>query len=49
MRQNGLVEVETILDVTSRLVVNRASLKLRGAPMAELIERVARASEEPVL
>lgn len=50
MRQNGLVEVETILEVTSRLVVNRAALKLRGAPLAELIDRVARAaSEAPVL
>jgi ATP phosphoribosyltransferase len=43
LRQNGLVEVDTIMEVTSRLVVNPASLKLRGAPLAALIERLAAA------
>jgi ATP phosphoribosyltransferase len=38
LRQNGLVEVATIMHVTSRLVVNEASLKLRGAEVRELIE-----------
>jgi ATP phosphoribosyltransferase len=41
LRQNGLREVETILEVTSRLVVNPASLKLRSAPIGELIDRLA--------
>lgn len=45
MRQNGLVEVETILQVTSRLVVNPASLKLRGPVVAALIDRLAAAVE----
>jgi ATP phosphoribosyltransferase len=45
LRQNGLVEVETILQVTSRLVVNPASLKLRGALVAGLIDRLAAAVE----
>jgi ATP phosphoribosyltransferase len=45
MRQNGLVEVETILQVTSRLVVNPASLKLRGPLVAALIDRLAAAVE----
>jgi ATP phosphoribosyltransferase len=45
LRQNGLVEVETIMDVTSRLVVNPASLKLRGALVAGLIDRLAAAVE----
>jgi ATP phosphoribosyltransferase len=45
LRQNGLVEVETIMDVTSRLVVNPASLKLRGALVASLIDRLAAAVE----
>jgi len=43
MRQNGLVEVETILDVTSRLVVNPASLKLRGEAISSVIERLEQA------
>ena len=29
MKQNGLVEVETILESTCRLIVNRASMKTR--------------------
>ena len=40
LRQNGLVEVDTILRVTSRLVVNRASLKLRGADVDALVRRL---------
>ncbi len=40
LRQNGLVEVETIMEVTSRLVVNPASLKLRSAAVSELIARL---------
>lgn len=44
LRQNGLVEVETILEVTSRLVVNRASLKLRGPALGTLIDRLAGAA-----
>jgi ATP phosphoribosyltransferase len=40
LRQNGLREVETILEVSSRLVVNPASLKLRAADLSELISRL---------
>jgi ATP phosphoribosyltransferase len=29
LRANGLVEIETIFDVTSRLIVNRTALKTR--------------------
>lgn len=47
MRQNGLVEVETILEVTSRLVVNPASLKLRGAVVASLVDRLAAVARGP--
>ncbi len=39
LRQNGLVEVETVLHVTSRLVVHPPSLKLRPA-VSELIEAI---------
>jgi len=38
LRQNGLVEVETVMDVTSRLIVHPASLKLRHARLAALID-----------
>lgn len=40
LRQNGLVEVRTIMQISSRLVVNPASLKLRSAELTELIERL---------
>ena len=43
LRQNGLVEIETIGEVSTRLVVNPASLKLRGPAIAGLIERLERA------
>ncbi|WP_448502798.1 ATP phosphoribosyltransferase [Sphingomonas sp.] len=37
LRENGLVEVETIAEVTSRLIVNRAAFKTRAAivPLVE--------------
>ena len=38
LKANGLEEVETIMDVSSRLIVNRAALKTIGAPINELIE-----------
>ncbi len=40
LKQNGLVEVDTIMSVTSRLVVNPASLKLRAVTVAALINRL---------
>ena len=38
LRANNLVEVERIMDISSRLVVNQAALKLKQAPIRELIE-----------
>jgi len=43
---NGLVEVERIADITSRLIVNRAALKTRPEEIAAWIERFRRAAEE---
>ncbi len=37
LQENGLVEVETIAEISSRLIVGRAALKTIGAPMEELI------------
>ena len=37
LKQNGLVEVEQIMEVTSRLIVNRASLKTRYERINKLI------------
>ncbi|MBL8571813.1 MAG: ATP phosphoribosyltransferase [Phreatobacter sp.] len=47
MRANGLVEIERIADITSRLIVNRAAFKTRHARIAPWIgrlEEVARAA-----
>ncbi|TFY98975.1 ATP phosphoribosyltransferase [Ramlibacter humi] len=45
LKANQLVEVERIMDISSRLVVNQAALKLKQAPMRELIDAFARATE----
>lgn len=37
LKQNGLVEVETIAEITCRLIVNRASLKTRYQRISEII------------
>jgi len=41
LRENGLVELETILDVQAMLVVNRASYNLHLGTIQELIRRLA--------
>jgi ATP phosphoribosyltransferase len=45
LRQNRLREVETLLEVTARLVVNRASLKLRVRAVDALVARLRGAVE----
>lgn len=43
LRQNGLIEVETIMPITSRLVVNPANLKLRTAAISDILARLEEA------
>ena len=46
LRANNLVEVEHIMEISARLVVNQAALKMKRArlqPILEAIERAARA------
>lgn len=38
LRQNGLVEVETIAEITCRLIVNRGSLKTKHERVTEILE-----------
>lgn len=45
LKANGLVEVEKIADVSSRLIVGRAALKTVGAPLNELIEQFRKAAD----
>ncbi len=44
MTANNLVEVERIADVTSRLIVNRASLKTRPVEMRDWVDRFKEAA-----
>jgi ATP phosphoribosyltransferase len=39
LKANGLVEVTTITDISSRLIVNRTALKVRSAELTAVIER----------
>lgn len=43
LRQNGLVEVDTVAQVSARLVVNPARLKLDGDRIGALVDAVERA------
>jgi ATP phosphoribosyltransferase len=43
LKANQLIEVEHIMDISARLVVNQASLKLKQAPIRSLIDGLAAA------
>jgi ATP phosphoribosyltransferase len=43
LKANHLVEVEHIMDISSRLVVNQAALKLKQEPIRKIIDAFARA------
>ncbi len=45
LKANGLVEIEHVADVTSRLIVNRAALKTRAAQINLWIERFREAAD----
>jgi ATP phosphoribosyltransferase len=45
LKANNLVEVEEIMKISSRLVVNQAALKLKRAPIRRIIDALAAAVE----
>jgi len=45
LKENGLVELETIWESTARLVVNRASMKVKHARLAPLLEALQQAAQ----
>ena len=47
LSENGLVIVEEIVRSTARLIVNRASMKVKYPKISELVERVTAASPTP--
>jgi ATP phosphoribosyltransferase len=48
LKANGLIEVEKIADISSRLVVNQAALKLKREAMRPLIDALEQAVEKAV-
>jgi ATP phosphoribosyltransferase len=49
LKANNLVEVEHIMDISSRLVVNQAALKLKQAQLRPIIDAFEAAVGEPVI
>ncbi|MDQ0161979.1 ATP phosphoribosyltransferase [Bacillus alveayuensis] len=46
LRENGLVELEHIADITSRLIVNPVSYRMKDETIDTLVERLAKVVEE---
>jgi ATP phosphoribosyltransferase len=46
LRANNLVEVEEIVQISSRLVVNQAALKLKRERLAPILDAFERASRQ---
>ena len=46
LRANGLVPLEHIADISSRLVVNKAAMKMKHAAVSALVDALGRAVEE---
>ncbi len=50
LKENGMVEVETIAEITSRLIVNRASLKTKHERIRKIIEGLEQiVGDEPII
>ena len=47
LKANHLVEVERIMDISSRLIVNQAALKLKREPIRKIIDSFASAVAQP--
>jgi ATP phosphoribosyltransferase len=45
LKANGLTPLETIMDISSRLIVNRAALKMKNNAVRALVERIETAVE----
>jgi ATP phosphoribosyltransferase len=47
LKANGLVPLEFIMDISSRLIINRASLKMKNRAIKQVVEKIEAAVEEP--
>jgi ATP phosphoribosyltransferase len=48
LKENGLVEYERIVDITSRLVVNPVSYRMKDERISELVERLSTVIEDEI-
>lgn len=48
LKANGLIPLEFIMDISSRLIINRASLKMKNEPIKEVINKIEQAVNESV-
>lgn len=48
LKANGLEPMEHIFDVSSRMVVNKASMKMRHVAIRTMLEQIASAVQEPL-
>ncbi len=46
LKANGLTPLEHIMDISSRLIVNRASLKMKNQAIKELVARIEQAVQD---
>ena len=46
LKANGLVPLEHISSITSRLIVNRASMKIRHSRISEILNSISAAVEK---
>lgn len=46
LKANGLIPLEHIMDISSRLIVNRASLKMKNQTVKDLVSKIEKAVEE---
>ncbi len=45
LKANGLTPLEHIMDISSRLIINRASLKMKNQAIKALVEKIENAVE----
>jgi ATP phosphoribosyltransferase len=48
LKANGLIPLDHIMDISSRLIVNRASLKMKNQAVKELVSKIEKAVAESI-
>lgn len=48
LKANGLVPLEFIMDISSRLIINRASLKMKNRAIKQVVEKIEQAVDAEV-